>query len=104
MAMNDEKLRELCMAGTSNKDIAIALGCKVEEVYARRSALGITIPKCKQVGQTSIRTDQRTSIEIENEIRKVEKARSAAILKTKRCDDRLAELQRELHGQDAGSF
>ncbi|GAB6172028.1 hypothetical protein JCM15765_15060 [Paradesulfitobacterium aromaticivorans] len=41
------KLKELCLEGLSNKEIAATLGCRVEDVYNKRSQLGITIDKCK---------------------------------------------------------
>ena len=43
------KLKELCYQGKSNKDIAAYLDCKVSDVYSKRSALGITIDKCKGI-------------------------------------------------------
>jgi hypothetical protein len=39
------KLKELCREGKSNKEIAAALGCRVEDVYGKRSQLGITMAK-----------------------------------------------------------
>lgn len=42
-----QALRELCEKGTPNKDIATILQCNVSDVYAKRSQLGITIPKVK---------------------------------------------------------
>ncbi len=44
-----EKLKELCFEGKSNKEIAEILRCKVEDVYAKRSQLGITIEKCRAI-------------------------------------------------------
>lgn len=41
------KLKELCSQGISNKEIAKMLNCRIEDVYAKRSQLGITIDKCK---------------------------------------------------------
>lgn len=43
-----DRLKELCMAGMSNKDIAAELGIEIKYVYAKRSQLGITIDKCKR--------------------------------------------------------
>ena len=42
-----EKLKEMCYAGRSNEIIAQQIGCKLTDVYAKRSQLGITIDKCK---------------------------------------------------------
>lgn len=43
------KLKQLCFQGKNNKDIAAYLDCKVSDVYNKRSALGITIDKCKGI-------------------------------------------------------
>lgn len=40
-----KKLKELAFDGKSNKDIAAALGRPVTDIYAKRSALGITRAK-----------------------------------------------------------
>jgi hypothetical protein len=48
MKWTDQKisqLRELAMSGKSNKEIADTLHCKITDVYAKRSKLGITIPQ-----------------------------------------------------------
>lgn len=42
-----EVLKELCIAGISNAAIADHFGVPVREIHAKRSALGITIPKVK---------------------------------------------------------
>lgn len=50
MKWSEEKvkqLRDLAFAGKSNKEIARALGVEINEVYAERSQLGITIDKVK---------------------------------------------------------
>lgn len=39
------RLKKLCFSGVSNMDIAAELNCKVTDVYAKRSQLGITIDK-----------------------------------------------------------
>lgn len=39
------RLRELCDAGTPNKDIAAEFGIPTSVIYAKRSQLGITIDK-----------------------------------------------------------
>ena len=49
-----EKLKELCYEGKNNKEIAEILGCSLNEVYAKRSQLGITINKCKQLRDINI--------------------------------------------------
>ena len=41
------RLKELCYQGVSNKEIAASLGCRPEDIYHKRSQLGITIDKCK---------------------------------------------------------
>lgn len=41
------KLREMCQSGISNQEMAVALKCKLTDVYNKRSQLGITIDKCK---------------------------------------------------------
>lgn len=41
------RLRSLCYQGVSNKEIAADIGCSPNDVYAKRSQLGITISKCK---------------------------------------------------------
>lgn len=41
------RLRELATTGKSNREIADALGAGINEVYAKRSQLGITIDKIK---------------------------------------------------------
>jgi hypothetical protein len=46
------RLKELCYQGISNKEIAAKLGCRPEDVYSKRSQLGITIDKCKGKGMT----------------------------------------------------
>lgn len=46
-----EILKKLCFEGKSNGDIAKALKCHVNDVYAKRSQLGITIPKVKAAQQ-----------------------------------------------------
>lgn len=43
-----EKLKELCYAGKSNKEIAETIGRDIKDVYAKRSQMGITIDKCKK--------------------------------------------------------
>jgi len=42
-----KELKDLCMSGTSNKDLAENFSVPVTEIHAKRSQLGITIPKVK---------------------------------------------------------
>lgn len=42
-----EELKALCMAGTPNQKLAERFGVPLTEIHAKRSQLGITIPKCK---------------------------------------------------------
>ncbi len=42
-----KKLKEMCQEGISNQEMAVALKCKLTDIYAKRSQLGITIDKCK---------------------------------------------------------
>jgi len=44
-----ETLKQLCLDGLGNRDIAGRLNRGLTEVYAKRSQLGITIAKCKGV-------------------------------------------------------
>ena len=48
-AFKIDKLKQLCRVGKGNREIAALLDCKLTEVYAKRSQLGITIAKCKGV-------------------------------------------------------
>ena len=43
-----EDLKDLCLCGVSNAEIAYKLGIDIKDVYAKRSQLGITIDKCKE--------------------------------------------------------
>lgn len=65
MKWTDKKvkaLRELCEKDTPNKDIATILQCKVSDVYAKRSQLGITIDKVKAAQQqTTKKSNQQPS-------------------------------------------
>lgn len=50
MKWSEEKVRQLhdlAFAGKSNKEIAEVLDVSINDVYAKRSQLGITIPKVK---------------------------------------------------------
>jgi len=50
MKWNDEntaKLKELVYAGKSNKEIAHTMQININDVYSKRSQLGITIEKVK---------------------------------------------------------
>lgn len=44
-----QQLHDLAFAGKANKEIAQQLGVSIDEVYTKRSQLGITIPKVKAV-------------------------------------------------------
>lgn len=48
-----DKLRELCEKGVPNADIAAAIGCKVTDVHAKRSQMGITRDKIKASQQAT---------------------------------------------------
>jgi len=48
------KLRELCKEGKTNAEIADILHCKMTDVYAKRSQLGITIAKCKGISPNPV--------------------------------------------------
>lgn len=95
--INDEKLKVLCMNGYSNKDIAKELDCSLSDVYARRSALGITIEKCKA---GALNQGKRSADEIKAEIKKVERAKADTYKHFCRAEDRLEELHKEL--EEAG--
>jgi len=41
------ELKEMCSRGVPNKDIARYFGCALNQIYTKRSQLGITIDKCK---------------------------------------------------------
>lgn len=41
------KLKKLCYEGKTNAQIADIMRCKLADVYAKRSQLGITIAKCR---------------------------------------------------------
>lgn len=90
-----ERLKEMCYAGTGNTELAKHFAVPATEIHAKRSALGITIDKCK-AGRPS---KQQTESDILDEIRKVCKARLEAKKKIERCDARIAELEKELEEQ-----
>lgn len=56
-----EALKELCEKGTPNKDIATILQCNVSDIHAKRSQLGITIPKVKTAKETDTKTPSQPS-------------------------------------------
>lgn len=86
-----EQLKELCYAGTPNAELARLFEVPVREIHAKRSALGVTIPKCK-AGKPGVRTTD----EIIAEQNRVLKAKSDALKKAERCDARLKELSQEV--------
>lgn len=100
MKWNDEntaKLKELVYAGKSNKEIAQTLEMNINDIYNKRSQLGITIDKVKSVvpapdEEASVRSWEKIDIEIG----KVLQSKKAAEKKIARCDKRLVELSEEL--------
>jgi len=57
-----EALKELCEKGTPNKDIATILQCNVSDIHAKRSQLGITIPKVKAAKETDTKKPNQTAV------------------------------------------
>jgi hypothetical protein len=43
------ELKRLCLEGKSNSELAAHFGVPVTQIYEKRSKLGITISKCKQL-------------------------------------------------------
>lgn len=95
-----EGLKQLCMKGVSNKELAAHFQVPITEIHAKRSALGITIPKVKAMQDNKVSTGSRTPEEIKAEIVKVEKAKDQAYKKLHRATDRLNELYKELGGAE----
>jgi hypothetical protein len=59
MKWSDEQvsmLRELCLAEKSNAEIAKTLNVDIGEIYAKRSQLGITIPKIRAMKGKTVTT------------------------------------------------
>lgn len=100
MKWNDEKiakLKELAFAGKSNKEIALALEMNINDIYNKRSQLGITINKVRSsVAAPDEEVAIRSRDEVLSEMDKVLKAKKAAEKKIIRCDKRLVELSEEL--------
>jgi len=106
MKWNDEstaRLKELVFADKSNKEIAQAMEIDINDVYNKRSQLGITKDKVKinsaatdEVPAVDQKVKDRSVDEIFEEIHKVEQARIAAYKKIDRCVKRLTELKFEL--------
>ena len=100
MKWNDEKiakLKELVFAGKSNKEIALSLEMDINDIYNKRSQLGITINKVKSaVAAPDEEVAIRSRDEVLCEIDKVLNAKKAAEKKIIRCDKRLVELSEEL--------
>jgi len=94
------KLTEMAFEKKSNKEIAEVLGIKLTDVHAARSRLGITIPKVEEALSKGAKQPvaSRTKAEIEQEIEKVQKARTDAFRKVERCNDRIDHLYIELQG------
>lgn len=92
-----DELTKLCVEGKmSNKELATHFDMAVADIYAARSALGITIDKCKAIKEGKVVPGKRSAEDIKTEIKKVEKSLQQALIKVCRADDRLAELVREL--------
>lgn len=95
----EAKLIQMAFDEKSNKEIAKELDIELNDVHAARSRLGITIPKVKALKKNGAKPySGRTEKEINEEINKVQKARTEAFNKVKRCTDRLDELYKELEG------
>lgn len=94
----ETKLTQMAFAKKSNKEIAKELGIPLTDVHAARSRLGITIPKVEEALAKGNKkpTASRTKTEIEQEIKKVQKARTEAFRKVERCNDRIDQLYIEL--------
>ena len=100
MIRNDE-MKALCIEGKlSNKELAEHFGVTLTEIYAWRSNHNLTIPKCAAIRTGKVVPGKRISAEIEEEIRKVEKAKRDAVKKAGRAMERLDELAKEL--EEAG--
>ena len=56
------KLKELCLEGKTNAEIANILRCNLTDVYAKRSQLGITIAKCKGIAPNPVFEESLASI------------------------------------------
>lgn len=95
-----EKLKELCFAEKSNKEISEIMGISLNDVYAGRSRFGITIAKVEELKSSG--PVKRTKKMIQEEIKKVEGARVSAYKKTTRCDERLNVLFSELEELEEG--
>lgn len=93
---NDQetKLTSLAYAEKSNKEMAETLGIELKDVHAARSRLGITIPKVKAA--KGVQPSLRTKEDIQQEIDKVQKARTEAFKKVERCNERIDQLYKEL--------
>jgi hypothetical protein len=103
MKWNDEstaKLKELVYAGKSNKEISQVMGININDVYSKRSQLGITMDKVKNMGLAASVADEELVVrfwdEVLCEMGKVLNAKKQAEKKIIRCDKRLIELSEEL--------
>lgn len=88
-----DQLKTLAFEEKSNKEISEIMNISVNGVHVGRSRFGITVAKVK-AQKENIKT-VRTKEMIEDEIKKVQKARTEAYKKIKRCDERLAVLAEE---------
>jgi hypothetical protein len=97
MSINNEELKTLCIAGEmTNGQMADHFEVDVTEIYAWRSRHGLTINKCKEIREGKASTGKRTAVDIEAEIRKVERAQRDAMRKAIKAQNRLDELHKEL--------
>ena len=98
-----EELKALCYEGKmSNSELAKLFGVPVTEIYAKRSAWGITREMCLAAKVQGLLPGKRTvediNAEIKAEIKKVEAACRGAAKKVDRCLDRIKELVAEPDG------
>ena len=91
-----EELKALCYEGKmTNAELAKLFGVPVTEIYAKRSAWGITREKCLAAKVQGLLSGKRTVEDINAEIKKVEAACRGAEKKVDRCLDRIKELVAE---------
>lgn len=86
-----ELLKKLCYAGTPNADLAKIFGVSRGEIHAKRSALGVTIPKCR-AGKPGARTTE----EILKEVQEAQTVKNRAADLIADCDKRMEELKQEM--------
>jgi len=99
---NTAVLKDLVFLGKSNKEISETMNIEINNVYAKRSQLGITKSKVNIVLSAdeehvdSQMVNKRTVVQIRDEIKLVDKAKQTSFKKTERCVKRLLELEQEL--------